>query len=462
MATKSWEAKWETKQELGRGGQGKTFLVFSKECQGKQGVLKTLNRGKSVQARGRMYREVVSLDTLAKAQVKVPQVLDSNTDRYADENIELYFVMEYISGKTLKDEIIKRRPLPLEKAAALAMDLCQTVAAAHKNDVLHRDLKPDNIIVRSFDASDLVIVDYGLSYFEEDTSQDLTHLDEQFRNRFLALPETNTLGGDRRDKRSDVTAVCAVLYYCVTGFEPGHLRDGNGRPPHRREKYSIRQILQGDARREQLETFFDRAFEVEVENRFQSCEEVFSRLNTVMLPPSPDEDPAVVSAELAKLLRQDRKTLLAEYAQLVQPLLQKLQQLFHELAQRIAPPFQLSLGGIHPAMLKSYPQGIDLLEGNGQTNGLSLNMTVRPHNLTRSLIISLGSKGNQCILLRGTITIDRTGTRRQHPTQAMSAQWEELIWFDPNEIPKEEKLKAILNQSVNQIMRDLKDEILPN
>jgi serine/threonine protein kinase len=121
MAAKPWEAKWETKQELGRGGQGKTFLVVSKECPGQQGVLKTLNRGKSVQARGRMYREVVSLDTLAKAQVKVPQVLDSNTGQYADENVELYFVMEHISGKTLKDEIIKRGPLPLEKAAALAM-----------------------------------------------------------------------------------------------------------------------------------------------------------------------------------------------------------------------------------------------------------------------------------------------------------------------------------------------------
>ena len=284
MAPRSWESKWEFKKELGRGGQGKTFLAVSKDDSGQQGVLKTLNRGKSVQARGRMRREVVNLDTLAKAQVKVPHVLDGNTDEYADENVELYFVMEYILGKTLKDEILARGRLPLEKAAAVAMDLYQTVAAAHQNDVLHRDLKPDNIIMRDFDAADLVIVDYGLSYLEEDTPQDLTHSDEQFRNRFLALPETNTPGGDRRDKRSDITAVCAILYYCVTGFEPGHLRDGNGRPPHRREKYSVRQALQGDARCEQLETFFDRAFAVEVENRFQSCEEVMRRLEIVLKP----------------------------------------------------------------------------------------------------------------------------------------------------------------------------------
>jgi serine/threonine protein kinase len=218
----SCESKWEIKQELGRGGQGKTSLVGSKDGSGQQGVFKTLNRGRSVQARGRMYREMVSLDTSAKAQIKVPQVLESNIGEYADENVELYFVMEYIPGKTLKDEITARGRLPLEKAVAVAMDLCQIVAAVHRNDVLHRDLKPDNIVVRNFDTPDLVIVDYGLLYLKEDAAQDLTHSDEQFRNRFLALPETNTPGGDRRDKRSDITAVCAVLYYCITERTWGH------------------------------------------------------------------------------------------------------------------------------------------------------------------------------------------------------------------------------------------------
>lgn len=458
MAPRSWESKWEIKQELGRGGQGKTSLVVSKDGSGQQGVLKTLNRGRSVQARGRMYREVVSLDTLAKAQVKVPQVLDSNTGEYADENVELYFVMEYIPGKTLKDEIIARGRLPLEKAVAMAMDLCKIVAAAHRNDVLHRDLKPDNIVVRDFGAADLVIVDYGLSYLEEDSPQDLTHLDEQFRSRFLALPETNTPGGDRRDKRSDITAVCAVLYYCVTEVEPCHLQDSRGRPPHLRESYSVRQALQGEARCEQLELFFDRAFAVEVENRFQSCEEVMTRLETVLKPPSLDEDPAVVSAKLAKRLRQDRKTLLAEYSQLVQPLLPKMQQLFHRIAQGIAPPFQPTLAGILPMMLNSFPNGIDPLG----MNGISVNLAVRSHNLSRSISLVVGSKGNQCILLRGTSLEARTGKRVNHPAQKMSVQWDELIWFDPSQLPRDEQLQAILNQSVIQMMRDLTDEILPN
>ena len=458
MVPKPWEAKWEIRKELGRGGQGKTFLVVSRNSSEQQGVLKTLNRGKSVQARGRMYREVVSLDTLAKAKVKVPQVLDSNTREYADENAELYFVMEYIPGKTLKDEIITRGRLPLEKAAAVTMDLCQTVAAGHQNDILHRDLKPDNIIVRDLDATDLVIVDYGLSYLEEDASQDLTHSDEQFRNRFLALPETNTPGGDRRDKRSDITAVCAVLYYCVTGFEPCHLQDSRGRPPHRRENYSVRHALQGDARCEQLELFFDRAFAVEVENRYQSCEEVTRRLETVLRPPTADENPAVVSVELAKLLRKDRKTLLAEYSQLVQPLLPKMQQYFLRIAQGIAPPFQPTLSGLSPRMLNSFPNGIDQLG----MNGISLNMALRPHKLSRSIVFLVGSKGDQCVLLRGTILEDRTGERAKRRAQKMSVQWDELIWFDPRHLPGEEQIQAVFNQSVNKMMRDLTDEVLPN
>jgi serine/threonine protein kinase len=102
MAPRAWEAKWEKQEDIGCGGQGKTILVISKVNPGRQGVLKTLNRGKSVQARGRMHREVVALDTLSKASLKVPQVIDGNTNQYADENVELYFVMDYISGRKLR------------------------------------------------------------------------------------------------------------------------------------------------------------------------------------------------------------------------------------------------------------------------------------------------------------------------------------------------------------------------
>jgi serine/threonine protein kinase len=399
-----------------------------------------------------MHREVVALDTLAKANVKVPQVLDDNTAEYADENAELYFVMEYIPGKTLTDEITNRGRLPLDSAAAVAMDLCKTVADAHKNDVLHRDLKPDNIIVRNFDAADLVIVDYGLSYTEE-TSQDLTHVDEQFRNRFLSLPETNTPGGDRRDKRSDVTAIAAVLYYCVTGNMPGHLRDGNGHPPHRRPRFAVREVLQDDARCEELDMLFDRAFAVEVEYRFQSCEDFLERLEMTLKPPTPDEDPAVVAADRAKLLRQhDRRTLLAEYGQYAQHVLQKLQQQASTLAQRIKPPFTLHIAGLS-VNENTYPQGVDRIG----SSGFSLNVGVQSHqDRLRSILFVAGAEGNQCLLLRGMVSQSGSVRRAAQP----DPHWEKLLWFNPEQLPKDEQLSIALNQSVTKAIRELSNDIL--
>src|SRR5436189_111860 len=82
------------------------------------------------------------------------------------------------------------------------LDLCGTVAAAHRERVLHRDLKPANIIVRNFEKADLVIVDYGLSFNEtENEGEHLTDEDERIANQFISLDEMTAPGGDKRDPR---------------------------------------------------------------------------------------------------------------------------------------------------------------------------------------------------------------------------------------------------------------------
>jgi serine/threonine protein kinase len=399
-----------------------------------------------------MHREVAALDTLAKAKVKVPQVLDGNTDEYTDKSAELYFVMEYIPGKTLTDEITEHGRLPLDKAAAMVRDLCQTVAAAHNENVLHRDLKPDNIMVRDSKASDLVIVDYGLSYSEE-SAQDLTHVDEQFRNRFLSLPETNTPGGDMRDKRSDVTAICSVLYYCLTGFVPGHLEDGNGHPPHRRRGYTVRQSLQNDARCDQLELLFDRAFAVEVENRFQSCEEFLTRLDMVLNPQRFNEDPAIMADEMARLLRQhDRATVIAEYAQYAPDVPSKLQHQAASLSQGIKPPFSLTVARSMPVTNITLPKDIERLS----TICIYLTVGVQAHHgRFRTILFVIGEEKRQCVLLKKMIN-------QQEPATMVNTDphWEKVLWFTPDQLPKDEPLLAIASQSVTSAIRELTNDIL--
>jgi serine/threonine protein kinase len=426
-----------------------------------------------------VQREVVALDTLAKAQVKVPQVLDGNTDQFADPETVLYFVMEYIRGRSLKEEVAGRGPLPLDQAARIVRDLCNTVSAAHENDVLHRDLKPDNIIVRDFDRADLVIVDYGLSYLEEDGAHDLTHTNEQFRNRFLSLPETNTLGGDHRDKRSDATAVAAVLYYCLTGFEPGHLRDGNNQPPHRRPGFSVREAIRQDDRCERVERLLDRAFTVEVENRFQSCEEFLLRLEAALSPTAVHEDPAIIAADLAKLMRQhDRPTLLAEYGQIAQQVLEKLQQEFTKVGQPIKAPFLASIAVVIPNHDKAVLEGIDPLSGGS----FSFTVGLQPHNRSRTVAFMAGAKGSECVILRWVVYKAAAGGSAAVPTpagppyqvtykgeamgggtapQPVIARWEPVLFFQPEFPPSEEALRSLARESASNAIRDLGREVLP-
>jgi serine/threonine protein kinase len=447
--TEPWASKWKEEEKLSRGGQGSTRLVSLLTSPGTKAVLKILNRQDSAQARSRMRREVVALDTLAKGGVKVPAVLDGNTGEYADSKIRLYFVMEHVPGATLAEVVTGRNRLELDQSAAITLDLCATVAAAHRENVLHRDLKPANVIVRDIDRPDLVIVDYGLSFNHGDNEATLTETGEPLRNEFLALPETNTLGGDRRDKRSDITALGAMLYYCLTGHAPGHLRDGKGLAPHRRPGYAVRQWLSSDLRCEQAEALLDRAFSVELENRFQTCEELDGRVRAVLQPPAKEESPAEVATAMGKILRQaDRKILLAEFATRAKDLVGGITQIVQSVGD--IRPFELNLGNVDLGE-NVLPEGFDKL-----SYGLTISVNLGSHRISRVIVLQIAAKGSQCVLLRHSATpAYLTGAEL-----IRGIRWEELYWFDPTRTGVAEPFRPFINQSLGQAMRDIKDQVI--
>src|SRR5688500_18282699 len=125
--TEPWNEKWKIVRELAPGGQGQTFLVENKVKGDQRGVLKIMHPqySQDLPSRTRILQEATSLFSVSSGNGLVPNVLDTNASVETAKDLicPLYLVMDFVDGETLHD-IIHRAMLPVDKAVAVALDLC--------------------------------------------------------------------------------------------------------------------------------------------------------------------------------------------------------------------------------------------------------------------------------------------------------------------------------------------------
>ncbi|MEM1168279.1 MAG: protein kinase [Cyanobacteria bacterium P01_H01_bin.35] len=185
---KPWNEKWEIIKHIDSGGQGQTFEVKPKKdgFLSNQYVLKKLNNQKDNERRGRMYREVTALKTLNHSGI--PKIVDSNSELF-DSDTPLYMVTEFVPGATLS-EVIKEKTMSIQDAVNFVIKLLDIVEYCHQNEIVHRDIKPGNIMVKNNDINNPVLIDFGISFNKVDYSEtSLTPTWQQLGNRFFSLPE---------------------------------------------------------------------------------------------------------------------------------------------------------------------------------------------------------------------------------------------------------------------------------
>lgn len=307
----SWIDDYHFRAKLRDGGQGYTFHAATIKDQ-TEVAIKVLRQDRDTpKARRRMFREVNALRSLSKTDALVPSFIESNiNDAIEDLSLRPYVVMEYIPGKTLLQAQRGIGPLSLADAIEFACMLLHTIAIAHSEDTVHRDIKPQNIILKSNDYKKPYLIDFGLSFNRVvDHEDDLTSIRESIGNRFLTLAETEQTGSDlKHEFASDLTLISGVLFFTLTDKFPEYLSRDLAKSPHRRHS-DIIEFMCGDYSPFVLQ-FFDRAFQYDIVRRFRSSEELRDRLQRLKDQSEgrlPDIDPIAVAKEVKEQVAAENR-----------------------------------------------------------------------------------------------------------------------------------------------------------
>ena len=213
------DGRYQLLRDLGRGAAGAVFEarhLFTGRIVAVKMVMPQSRGANIPELRARLQREGRAL-----AAIRHPGVVD-----VLDGGVTLdgspFIVMEMLEGRTLEGLIAARTRLPVPASVAVALQLCDALEAVHRAGVVHRDVKPSNIvIVKATEGREVVrLVDFGVARFEQPGEDKLTSQGAVLGTPAYMPPEQLLQHGDPVDATFDLYALGVTLYECITGATP--------------------------------------------------------------------------------------------------------------------------------------------------------------------------------------------------------------------------------------------------
>ena len=205
------DGKYIIEQELGLGGFGVTYRA--RDDNGCYVVIKTLNDTVQRHSNFTKFQQDFMNEALRLAKCSHPHIVQIY--EVIQEEALWCMVMEYVDGEDLFSRVENQGTLPEAEALHYIQQIGETLTVVHNNNLLHRDVKPDNIMVR-FGKSEAVLIDFGIARnFVFDQTKKHT---EYVTRGYGPIEQYEQLA--KRGAYTDIYALAATLYFLLTGEVP--------------------------------------------------------------------------------------------------------------------------------------------------------------------------------------------------------------------------------------------------
>jgi serine/threonine-protein kinase len=207
---------YEIIELIGRGGMGEVYVARRKKS-GQKCALRVIPLEQSREIGWQRFR----LEATALANLNCINLVRV-TDIGMHDGCLPFYAMDYVEGQSLDQLLVNQGPMPLKTMLAVFMQVCDGVEGAHERCILHRNLKPANIMVVTSmkGLGQAKVLDFGLSrlILHDPTRKSLTAVGDIFGSPDYMSPEQ--CEGGKLDSRSDIYSLGCTMFECLTGQPP--------------------------------------------------------------------------------------------------------------------------------------------------------------------------------------------------------------------------------------------------
>lgn len=202
--------RYQMKRELGQGGMSVVYLAFDERLK-REVALKVLHPHLATRedSRRRFLQEATAI-----ARLEHPHILKIY-DYASPEEERSYIVSQRIKGVTLKQWMDEQPPLPCEVVSLLALPIFEALAHAHDHNIIHRDVKPENIMIQEEDGAP-ILMDFGIAHLVD--AETLTATGAVIGSPAHMAPEV--VNGEPLTASADLFSMGTVLYWMCCGSLP--------------------------------------------------------------------------------------------------------------------------------------------------------------------------------------------------------------------------------------------------